>query len=108
MGTLEEMGTLATAREPFDWLEDPTHRRSALVDVHKAVRGGWLAGEGPELASRRRALAGRMVALHGDPAVPERERRRVVRILMAMWACEQEERAQILRADRRAARGGRR
>jgi hypothetical protein len=108
MGNPGRMGALATDREPFGWLGDPHGRRESLVVVHKAVRAGWLAGVGPELASRRRELANRMMALHDDPAVSERERRRVVRILMAMLACEQAERAGILRADRRAARGGRR
>ena len=76
-----------SARDPFDWLDNPRRRRGALVAVRMAVRRGWL--DGPDLAERRAALVARLAALAEDPTLGPRELLAVFRIITAMGEANQ-------------------
>lgn len=65
----------------FEWLREPRGRRSALMDVEKAVRRGWDIDE-----EGRGDLVKELNALLESGGLSGRERFRVARIFMAMDA----------------------
>lgn len=67
---------------PFQWLEDPAHRRSALVLIRRSINAGWL--DGPEHAGRRAALVEALARLAGSEAIGDRERNQVAWCLAAI------------------------
>ena len=76
---------------PFEWLKNPRGRRSALANVHTAVRRGWLAGD--EVADRRAALVDALFELDADPTLRPRERIRILRIVLAMTLAAMDEKS---------------
>ena len=66
----------------FAWLHDAGRRRSALAEVHRAIRDGWL--DGPEMARRRAALIAALDGLEAEELRP-REYRLVCRIHRALF-----------------------
>jgi hypothetical protein len=53
------------AKPPFEWLRPygPRGRRSALVQVRRAIREGWLEGPGEATAALRAALVDALSAV---------------------------------------------
>jgi hypothetical protein len=66
----------------FDWLHDPSYRRSSLVSTLKAVRDGWLSG--PD----RKALRAELEKVRDSGTLKSRELPAVEKVLAALDRAE--------------------
>lgn len=69
---------------PFEWLSDPKHRRSALVQIRRSIREGWLAGT--QFADRRAALCQALGELVDSGTLVASELLTITQCLQAMEA----------------------
>lgn len=66
----------------FDWLHDPSYRRSSLVSTLKAVRDGWLSG--PD----REVFRVELVKVRDSGTLTPRELAAVAKVLAALDQAE--------------------